>query len=343
MTSFLRNDRSRPVAIWLFVVAAMVFAMVIVGGATRLTGSGLSITEWRPITGVLPPMSHEAWLAEFQKYQQIPQYRQVNAGMSLAGFQAIYWWEWAHRLLGRVIGVVFLLPFVIFLLSRSLPRRLVWRCLVLFGLGALQGALGWWMVSSGLSERVSVAPERLAAHLGLALILFCALIWTGLEAWAGAPRPAPAGRWPLWASALAAGVLLQIMLGALVAGNDAGFVYNDWPLMNGQLFPDDYAGRGVWGTIAHSAAATQFHHRIGAYLLFLAAWAAAITAKRAAILPRDAKRLAHATAGLVTLQAILGIVTLINVSPVGLAIAHQALAAVVLAAALAFAWRVRRV
>ena len=181
MTSFLRSDRSRPVAIWLFAVAVLVFGMVVVGGATRLTDSGLSITQWKPIMGALPPMSEAAWQANFALYKQIPQYKLVNAGMTLEAYKGIFWWEWAHRLLGRLIGVVFALPFVFFLIRRMIPRRLILRCAVMLLLGGLQGLVGWWMVSSGLSERVSVAPERLATHLGLALIVLCACVWTGLE------------------------------------------------------------------------------------------------------------------------------------------------------------------
>ena len=163
MTSFLRTDRSRPVAIWLFCVAALVLAMVVVGGATRLTGSGLSITEWKPISGVIPPLNHGAWVAEFKNYQRIPQYQFVNRGMSLEAFKAIFWWEWAHRLLGRMIGLVFFAPFVVFLVLRQLPPRLIWRCVVLFALGGLQGLVGWWMVASGLEGRVSVEIGR--AHV----------------------------------------------------------------------------------------------------------------------------------------------------------------------------------
>ena len=185
MPAFLRADRARPVAVWLFLVAFLVFAMVVVGGATRLTGSGLSITEWKPISGVIPPMSDAAWSKAFQSYQRIPQYQLLNRGMTLAAFKSIYWWEWTHRLLGRLLGVVFAGPLIAFLALRMLPRRLVWRTLALFFLGGLQGFVGWWMVKSGLEARVSVAPERLAIHLGLALILYCALIWTALEAWAG--------------------------------------------------------------------------------------------------------------------------------------------------------------
>src|SRR5580704_2706709 len=192
-------DRSRAVAVWLFATALVVFALVIVGGATRLTGSGLSITEWKPIMGVIPPLSDAAWQDAFHKYQQTTQYRDVNSGMSLAGFQSIYWWEWTHRLLGRLVGVVFAGPLLAFLALRRIPSRLVVRCFVLLGLGGLQGLVGWWMVESGLEGRVSVAPERLATHLGLALILYCALIWTAMEAWSGQGRQrfARTGAWPL--------------------------------------------------------------------------------------------------------------------------------------------------
>ncbi|MFO0412074.1 MAG: COX15/CtaA family protein, partial [bacterium] len=170
MKRFIGSDQNRAVAIWLFGCAALVFIMVVVGGITRLTGSGLSITEWKPIMGALPPMNAADWQEAFEKYRAIPQYTQVNAGMSLAEFKEIFWWEWAHRLLGRVIGVAFALPFAVFLILRQIPQRLVLRCTILLALGGLQGLIGWWMVSSGLSERVDVAPERLATHLGLALL-----------------------------------------------------------------------------------------------------------------------------------------------------------------------------
>ena len=337
------NEISRPVAVWLFAVAALVFGMVVLGGSTRLTGSGLSITEWRPVTGTIPPLSHQAWLAEFQKYQHIPQYRLINHGMSLAAFQGIYWWEWAHRLLGRLIGVVFVVPFVAFLAARKLPRRLVWRTVVLLALGALQGLVGWWMVASGLAGRVSVAPERLAIHLGLALLVFCLLIWTALEAWFGPGRANLETRWRVPAALVAALVFLQIMLGGLVAGNNAGQIDNDWPLMNGRLFPDDYVGaQGLLRALLHSQAAVQFNHRMGAYLLVLAAVGMAAVAARHRTVPRGGRALALVFAGLVLLQACLGVVTLINHAPFGFALAHQCLAALVLAAALGLAWRVRR-
>ena len=340
---FQGPERSRGVAIWLFVVAAMVFAMVVLGGATRLTQSGLSITEWKPVTGAMPPLSHAAWMAEFARYQRIPQYQLVNRGMSLEAFQAIYWWEWAHRLLGRLVGAAFAIPLVVFLLLKQMPSRLVWRSWVLFALGGLQGLVGWWMVASGLAGRVSVAPERLMIHLGLALILFCALIWTGLEAWFGEGRHTVERAWR-WASVgLTVLVFFQILLGGLVAGNQAGLVYNDWPLMNGQWFPKDFlGGSGLGHALLHSQAAVQFDHRIGAYSLVLGAAVAAVMALRSTRLPATARVLALTLAGLVLLQACLGVMTLMLRAPLGLALAHQCLAAVVLAAGLAFAWRVAR-
>jgi cytochrome c oxidase assembly protein subunit 15 len=342
MKHIRKYETSRVAACWLFIIAAMVFAMVIVGGATRLTGSGLSITEWKPISGALPPMSADAWAAEFARYRQIPQFAAVNPDMTLQGFKAIYWWEWTHRLLGRLIGLVFVAPFLILLWLRRIPRRLVWRCLALFGLGALQGLIGWWMVASGLVHRVSVAPERLAIHLSLALLIFCGAIWTGLEAWFGPGRPSNLRGWSLAGTALAAAVFLQIMLGGLVAGNHAGLVFNDWPLMAGRLFPADYGeGRGL-AALLHSQAAVQFNHRIGAYLVFAGALALCWAALRSHDVMQRPSRLTLVLAVLVTLQLALGIATLMTHAALPLSLAHQCLAALVLAAALGFAWRIRR-
>ncbi|HYE47907.1 MAG TPA: COX15/CtaA family protein [Caulobacter sp.] len=342
MTSFLRSDRSTPVAVWLAVVAALILAMVVVGGATRLTGSGLSITEWKPIMGALPPMSDAAWAEAFARYREIPQYRLVNVGMTLNEFKGIFWWEWGHRLLGRLIGVVFAIPFVVFLIRRQIPRRLVWRCAGLLLLGGLQGVIGWWMVASGLSERVSVAPERLTVHLGLALALFVMTVWTALDAWAGKPRQQAPTRWRAWALVFLAAVFLQCLLGALVAGTDAGFAYNDWPLMAGQVFPRDYAGEGLWQTLAHNQASVQLHHRIGAYLLAIATVLLAVFAFRDRLLPIEARRAAWLLAGVVALQIMLGIAALILVVPLWLGLLHQAGAVFLLAAATLFVWRVRR-
>ncbi|MDO8297073.1 MAG: COX15/CtaA family protein [Caulobacter sp.] len=343
MTSFLRSDRSRPVAVWLLAVAALVLAMVVVGGATRLTGSGLSITEWKPVTGAVPPMGEEAWRGEFGKYRQIPQYAQLNRGMTLPEFKAIYWWEWSHRLLGRLVGAAFAIPFVIFLIRKDIPRRLIWRCGAMLGLGGLQGAVGWWMVASGLAGRVSVAPERLATHLGLALALFVLLVWTALDADAGAPRQEAPTRWRAGALALLGAVFLQSLLGALVAGADAGLIYNDWPLMGGRLFPEAYLGEGFWATVAHNQASVQLHHRLGAYLLLAGCLAVAGLAWRDRYLSGGARALGLAVGGVALAQAVLGIATLMAGVPLGLGILHQLGAVALLATATAFAWRVRRV
>jgi len=312
MTSFLKDGRSRPVAMWLVCVMLIVFTMVVVGGATRLTGSGLSITEWKPVSGVIPPLSHADWAKDFALYQATPQYRQVNAGMSLAEFRSIFWWEWGHRLLGR--------------------------------LGGLQGLVGWWMVQSGLENRVSVAPERLMTHLGLALVLFCALIWTAMEAWSGQARlrASRTGAWPTAALIFLGLVFFQCLLGALVAGNQAGLIDNDWPLMNGDLFPAGYAKASLWATLAHSQAAVQFNHRMVAYAVVIAAVGVAGTGLNSLILTGQSRALTLAVGVVAALQACLGVATLMLRVPLPLALIHQAGAAILLGLATATAWRVRR-
>jgi cytochrome c oxidase assembly protein subunit 15 len=343
MTSFLRSDRSRAVAIWLIAVAVLVLAMVVVGGSTRLTGSGLSITQWKPVRGVIPPLNVEQWQAEFARYKAIPQYQLVNRGMTLDQFKGIYWWEWTHRLLGRLVGFVFFVPFVVFAIRREIPSRLFLRLAGIFVLGGLQGLVGWWMVASGLADRVYVAPERLAIHLGLAFALLGALVWTALDAWAGWARqtlPSPWGRRALWLVGL---IFVQVLLGALVAGNHAGLVYNDWPLMNGRFIPADYAGPGFWATVAHSQGAVQLHHRLMAYLVTVVTVVFGIAAWRSSYLARDAKLLALAVTGAVLFQVLLGIATLMTVVPIALGVAHQVMAALTLCLAVAFAWRARRV
>lgn len=344
MTSFLKDGRSRSVATWLAFVALIVFAMVVVGGATRLTGSGLSITEWKPISGVLPPLGEKDWARDFALYQATPQYRQVNAGMTLAEFRSIFWWEWTHRLLGRLAGAAFAIPFLGFLALRAMPGRLVWRCVVLLALGGLQGLVGWWMVKSGLDHRVSVAPERLATHLGLALVLYCALIWTALEAWAGQARPRglKTGGWPLAATIFLVMVFLQCLLGALVAGTQAGLIDNDWPLMNGYLLPPDYAGGSFWATVAHSRPATQFDHRLWGYAVVIFAVGVAGAGLNSRLLMGQSRALALAVGLMAVLQACLGVATLLAHDPLWLALVHQSGAAILLGLATALAWRVRR-
>jgi cytochrome c oxidase assembly protein subunit 15 len=343
MTSFLRSDRSRAVAIWLLIVALLVLGMVVVGGSTRLTGSGLSITQWRPISGALPPLSLADWQAEFARYRAIPQFRLVNPSMTLEQFRFIYWWEWSHRLLARLLGVVFLAPFAWFAWRRELPRRLVWQFVAIFVLCGLEPLVGWWMVASGLSGRVSVAPERLMTHLGIAFALLGALIWTALDAWAGSARQTLPSPWGGRALALVGLIYLQILLGALVAGNQAGLVYNDWPLFAGHLWPQDYAGATLWATLAHSQGAVQAHHRVLAYLIVVVAVAIGVGAWRSSYLGETPRRLALAVMALVLFQAALGIATLMARVPIGLGVVHQLMAALTLCLATAFAWRVRRV
>jgi heme a synthase len=343
MTSFLRSDRSRAVAIWLLVVAVLVLAMVVVGGSTRLTGSGLSITQWKPISGVLPPLSHADWQAEFARYRAIPQFRFVNPDMTLEQFRFIYGWEWSHRLLARLLGVVFLVPLAWFALRRELPRRLLWQFGVIVVLCGLEPLVGWWMVASGLAHRVYVAPERLMIHLGIAFALLGALIWTALDAWAGSARQTLPSPWGERALGLVALIYVQILLGALVAGNHAGLVYNDWPWFAGHLWPKDYAGSGLWATLAHSQAAVQLHHRLVAYLLVVVALVVGVGAGRARYLAREARALGLAVAAMVVLQAALGVATLMMRVPLALGVVHQLTAALTLGVAVAFAWRVRRV
>ena len=341
MNRLFQARSSRPVAIWLFAVAALVFLMVVIGGATRLTDSGLSITEWKPVTGALPPLNDQDWANEFARYRAIPEYDQVNRGMTLEAFKGIYWWEWVHRQLGRLIGLAFALPFAWFLVRRELPRRLLVPCSILLGLGALQGAIGWWMVSSGLTARVDVLPERLTVHLGLALLIYIGLLWTGLEALDDGDRTRPPKGWTLASASLLALVWLQALLGGLVAGNRAGRLYTDWPMMNGDvLAPVDHS-RGMIHAMLHDPALVQFNHRLGAYAVLIAASLYAFRAFRARM-PDSVRIAAAAIAGVVWLQALIGIATLMNATPVWLGIVHQVGALVVITVATWTAWRIRR-
>ena len=340
MKRFGGRDQSRSVAVWLWLTAGLVFAMVVVGGVTRLTGSGLSITEWKPNMGVLPPMNHADWMDAFEKYRAIPQYQQVNAGMSLSEFQGIFFWEWFHRLLGRLIGLVFALPFFVFLALRMMPRRLIVRCVVLLALGGLQGLIGWWMVTSGLSERVDVAPERLATHLGLALIIFMGLIWTGLEAWNGEEHSRSPEGWSRGAALLLGAVFFQCLLGGLVAGAKAGFVYTDWPLMSGGVLPPVEWSKGALAFL-HDQALVQFNHRIWAYGLLIGGTVYAVQAWRWR-LAEGLGTSAFVVAAVLWLQAVLGVITLIHAVPLWLGALHQAGAALVLATVTVNLWLVRR-
>jgi heme a synthase len=311
------------VRIWLFAVAGLIFAMILVGGATRLTNSGLSITEWKPIIGAIPPLSQADWQDAFEKYQQIPEYQLINKGMSLAAFKSIYWWEWTHRLIGRLIGVAFFVPFLVFWLRGAIPRPLLPRLIALFVLGGAQGALGWYMVKSGLAERTDVSQYRLAAHLGLAVLIYGAILWVafGLGRGGGARE----GRVPAALKA-AAGVFvglifLQIILGAFVAGTDAGLSHNTWPLMDGAIIPDGLGVMQPWYlNLFENVLTVQFDHRMVAYAVALFALAVAFAAARAGAGQGSALIVLAA----VLAQISLGIFALLSHLEIGLALAHQA-------------------
>ena len=303
---------------WLVMVALMIVAMVVVGGATRLTHSGLSITEWKPIHGVIPPLNAAEWQEEFAKYQQIPEYLELNKGMTLAEFQGIFWWEWSHRLLGRLIGVVVLLPLIFFWVTGRIEARLKPRLVALFVLGGLQGAIGWWMVKSGLSVRTDVSQYRLAIHLTFATLILAYTVWLARGL---APSPLSGTRRRLRgvAALIVALTFVQIFLGGLVAGLDAGLSFNTWPLMDGTLVPSGlFIQSPWWRNLFENIATVQFDHRLGAYVLFALACAHAWQARGTPYL-----RWALGLALLVTLQAALGIATLLLVVPLDVALTHQ--------------------
>jgi len=324
------------VGIWLLACCALVFTMVVVGGITRLTHSGLSIVEWQPIVGTIPPLSGAQWQAVFGKYQQTPEYRKLNHGMSLDEFKRIFWWEYFHRLLGRAIGVAFLLPLLYFILSRKIDRRLAAGLSGIFLLGALQGALGWYMVKSGLVDDPRVSQYRLTAHLGLAFLIFAAMLWTAL----GALSPRPAARDPArhrlyrYAPGLSALIFLMVLSGGFVAGIRAGLAYNTFPLMNGHVVPPEYLLLEPWyRNLFNNMAAVQFNHRLIAWVLAFTVLAFWLTSRRVQMGAR-ARLACNALALILALQVALGISTLLMVVPVVLAAAHQAGAMLLFASSL---------
>jgi heme a synthase len=316
---------------WLVSIAALIAIMVLVGGATRLTESGLSIVEWKPVTGALPPLNQEQWTQAFEAYKAIPQYREMNAGMSLAGFKTIFWWEWSHRLLGRVIGAAYLLPFLWFMWRGDMGADLRRRLWLIFGLGALQGAVGWWMVASGLSQRVEVSQYRLATHLVLALLIFASIVWT-LRRLANRPPSAASARLKITSGALVVLTFVQLYLGGLVAGLRAGKIYNTWPEIDGAFVPSAarlFFDSPWWRNLFENALTVQFEHRMVAYVLF----ALAVLHALDAVLSRAGSAAVKGAVWLVaavTLQATLGILTLLNQVPIDIALAHQAVAIAVL-------------
>jgi cytochrome c oxidase assembly protein subunit 15 len=328
-----QRDR-RLVRVWLYVVALMIVGIVVVGGATRLTHSGLSITEWKPVHGVIPPLNDGEWQEEFAKYKQIPEF-QLRTDMTLADFQGIFWWEWAHRLIGRLIGAVVLLPLILLWATRRIERALKPRLVAVVLLIGLQGAVGWWMVASGLSERTDVSQYRLATHLTLACIILAYVLWTARGL---APAYTPAARGTrLAAGLIVALALLQIFLGGLVAGLDAGLTFNTWPRMDGAIVPSGLLLQEPWWrNLFENVATVQFDHRLGGYVLFSVTLLYALFASRT---PQatGAQRLAF----LVLLQATLGVLTLIHMVPLPLALMHQLGAVIVLSYAVTHARAMR--
>jgi cytochrome c oxidase assembly protein subunit 15 len=335
-----KAHHARALRVWLGLVALLIVAMILVGGATRLTDSGLSITEWKPVTGVIPPLTESAWQEAFDAYQKIPEYLELKRGMSLEGFKTIYWWEWSHRFLGRLIGIAFLLPFLAFWIAGYIPRTLLPRLAGLFVLGGLQGAVGWYMVKSGLVARVDVSQYRLAAHLGIAVAILGYTLWLifdlGRERASVTPSDSRASAWI--AGTVLVLIYLQILAGGLVAGLDAGFGYNTWPLINGAFVPSGLGEAQPWVlNLFENPLTVQFDHRMLGYSVVLATILQAgwLTLRRAA---PELVTSAFILMCLALLQATLGVWTLLLAVPIGLGLAHQAGAILLFAAALYHLW-----
>lgn len=330
------TPESSAVRLWLLFVAALVFAMIVVGGATRLTVSGLSITEWQPLLGAIPPLTEAHWLEAFEKYKAIPQYSILNQGMSLEDFKFIYWWEWSHRFLGRFIGVAFAVPFAFFWITGRLRGAFALKCLGVLALGGMQGAIGWYMVKSGLVERIDVSQYRLALHLLTAFAILALLVWLALEAGPRSDRvrlhTVTRGQYRA-ATALFLLIFLQSGLGALVAGLKAGLTYNTWPLMDGKVIPDGLLTHQPWYVnFFENVTTVQFDHRMTAYAVVILALVHLWTLVRSAD-DEHVIRSAALVAACVVLQMIIGIWTLVAGVPLTLGLAHQGGAAIVIAAA----------
>lgn len=335
MRENIADAAQRNIMIWLFACCLLVFAMVVVGGATRLTQSGLSIVEWQPIVGTIPPLSQNDWEILFEKYRQTPEYRQVNKGMSLSEFKGIFWWEYFHRLLGRAIGLAFLVPFVWFFARGEIRGALRWQLGGIFALGALQGAMGWYMVKSGLVDNPRVSHLRLAAHFGLALVIYGWMLWVALDLLRPA-RAAGSGallRLSRYAGSLAVLIFVMGLSGALVAGIRAGFAYNTFPLMNGHFLPPGMLMLDPsWLNFFNNMTTVQFTHRMIAWLLIALVAGFWMAAQRVGM-PRGARIAVHALAAALAIQIALGVATLLLVVPVPLAVAHQGGAVLLLSAA----------
>lgn len=332
------TDGQRAVAIWLIVCSFMVAAMVVIGGITRLTESGLSMTEWRPLVGWIPPLSEAEWQRIFDRYRQTSEYRLQFPGMDLDGFKSIFWWEYIHRVWGRLIGLVFGLPLVWFLIRRRIDRRLAPHLIALFLLGAVQGALGWWMVTSGFVDRDDVSQYRLTVHLAVAIVILGYMVWLVLGLLSRGDRVVVLPSMRRHAYAVAGLVFLTILSGGLVAGSNAGMIYNSWPLMDGGLVPRDIGALSpVWLNPFENHATIQFDHRILAYLTAIAALAYWLRIRRQR-LPARAHGAALALVAAVATQLAVGVGTLLLVVPVPLAVAHQAMAVAVFVLAVWNVW-----
>lgn len=316
----LTSKNSRAISWWLLITLIMVAAMIVLGGATRLTNSGLSITEWKPITGALPPLSHEAWLIEFEKYKQIPEFEAEHPDMTLTGFEFIYFMEWSHRLLGRFIGLVYTLPFFYFLLRGKLKGYALKYFAIVLLIG-LQGAIGWWMVHSGLShDRVDVSQYRLAVHLGAAFIILGLLFWFWRDGVEGRVAKSSSAVMTKRAKLLAGLIYVQILAGAFVAGTHSGKTYNTWPLMDGGLVPNGYLVQNpFWRNIFENSAAIQFNHRVLAYIIMGVAIWVALSSRQMRHLQKPVGLLLL----LILWQVGLGIWTLLAVAPLNLSLLHQ--------------------
>ena len=323
-----RAGARKAIAFWLLLLFFLVACMILVGGLTRLTDSGLSITEWKPVTGAVPPMSEQVWQSEFSKYKEIPEYQLQNKGMSLAEFKVIYWWEWGHRQLGRLVGLVWAVGFLFFLLKRQIPKGWTGRLLFVGVMGGLQGTIGWWMVSSGLSGRMlDVASYRLATHLGLAFVILLFLIWFSWQLQQSETelfqaRRNKEQRFVVLTTLLLVLAFIQILSGALVAGIDAGRGYIDWPLMNGEFLPSEsFDYKPLWSNFFENPALVQFNHRILGYLTFIVVLFLWQASRKSAI--AYTRRACVLVLIAVVAQMILGIITVLNAAPWQLAIFHQ--------------------
>jgi len=338
----LSYSQRKKLAIWLLFVAGLVFCMVVLGGVTRLTESGLSMVEWKPVTGWLPPLSEQAWVAEFDKYKAYPEYQKVNKGMSLDEFKSIFAFEYAHRVLGRLIGLAFFLPMLFFILTKTVQRHHIPRLIGLLVLGGGQGVMGWVMVKSGLVDHPDVSHYRLTAHLFLACLIFAALLWTALDLLKSPERFV--GVHPLRTFAVVGLLLifLQIMIGGFVAGLNAGFIYNNWPMMGDSFIPDDIWYMTPWYfNFLENVATIQFTHRMVAYLVFVVLLALFLKVRAANPTP-EAKFAAHLLIASVFLQILIGIWTLVAVVPVSLGALHQAGGLIVLGSSILLVHRLSR-